>query len=158
MKYYVLVGVLLCSLAGCEREPAAPAVDKAAAPAPEAPALPRRAAPAGARVFIVSPADGASVSSPVRVEFGAENVAIARAGSDEPGSGHHHLIVDAPLPALDRPIPASEHYLHFGDAATSTTLTLEPGRHELQLLLGDYLHVPHDPPVVSDVITITVTP
>lgn len=128
-----------------------------AAPAAEAAAFERRAAPAGARVHIVSPADGATVRSPVRIEFGADKVAIVPAGRDQPGAGHHHLIIDAPLPPLDRPIPASDHYLHFGDGSTSTELPLSPGRHELRLLLGDHLHVPHEPPVVSEPVTITVT-
>ena len=90
------------------------------------------------------------------IEFGIEGMTVVRAGVEEAASGHHHLIIDADLPPLIAPIPASEHYIHFGDASTSTEVTLEPGRHTLQLLLGDHLHIPHDPPVTSDVITITV--
>jgi len=128
--------------------------------ADEAPAaaatLPRQQAPADARVFFITPADGDTVTSPVTIEFGIEGMSVAPAGVDEPDSGHHHLIVDAPMPDLSMPVPATENYIHFGDGSTSTTLELEPGEHTLQLLLGDYLHIPHDPPVSSDPITITV--
>lgn len=112
--------------------------------------------PAGARVYFVSPADGDTVTNPITVEFGIEGMTIARAGVEQAGSGHHHLIIDAGLPDTSMPIPANENYVHFGDGSTSTELTLEPGEHTLQLLLGDHLHVPHDPPVASEVITITV--
>ncbi|MBT8100011.1 MAG: DUF4399 domain-containing protein [Gammaproteobacteria bacterium] len=124
----------------------------AAAPA----ALPRTAAPAGARVFFVSPADGATVSNPVSIEFGLEGMAVVKAGEDQPNSGHHHLIIDADLPDLSLPIPASDNYVHFGDGSARTERTLAPGTHSLQLLLGDHLHIPHDPPVASKVITIIV--
>ena len=71
-------------------------------------------------------------------------------------TGHHHLIIDADLPDLGMPIPANDSYIHFGDGSTATEITLEPGQHTLQMLLGDHLHVPHDPPIVSEPITITV--
>jgi hypothetical protein len=71
-------------------------------------------------------------------------------------TGHHHLIIDAPLPAMDDPIPADDNHKHFGGGQTETTIELPPGEHTLQLLLGDLNHVPHDPPVISDRITITV--
>lgn len=119
-------------------------------------ALTRTPAPEGARAFIVEPADGATVSSPVKVVFGAENIGVAAAGTNEPGTGHHHLLVDVPLPDFDQPIPSSDGYIHFGGGQTETTLELEPGKHELRLLFGDFRHVPHDPPIYSDVVTITV--
>jgi hypothetical protein len=133
-----------------------PATEEASAPA-EQPALPRSPAPEGARVFFITPADGDTVSNPVKIEFGIEGMSVVAAGVNEMHSGHHHLIIDAELPEnLGMPIPADENYIHFGDASTSTEVTLEPGQHTLRLLLGDHLHVPHDPPVASDVITITV--
>jgi hypothetical protein len=119
-------------------------------------ALPRTASVDGARVFFISPADGATVTSPVVIEFGIEGMAVVAAGDDSPGSGHHHLLVDTGLPDPGLPIPADENHIHFGDGSTSTELTLEPGVHTLQLLLGDHLHIPHDPPVTSDTISITV--
>ncbi len=134
------------------QEPAAEEPAAAAAPA----ALPRTASPEGASVFFISPADGDTVSSPVAVEFGIEGMSVVAAGVNEAHSGHHHIIVDAELPDLGLPIPADNNYIHFGDASTSTVLELAPGTHTLQLLLGDHLHIPHDPPVMSDVITITV--
>jgi hypothetical protein len=137
-------------------EPAATAHD-AHEQSAEAASLPRTAAPEGARVFFITPADGETVSSPVRIEFGIEGMNVVAAGVDEAHSGHHHLIVDADLPEnMGMPIPADDNYIHFGDASTSTELTLDPGQHTLKLLLGDHLHVPHDPPVTSETITITV--
>jgi hypothetical protein len=112
--------------------------------------------PADARLYIVSPADGATVKSPVTVVFGLSGMGVAPAGVKYPNTGHHHLIVDAPLPPLDEPLPSDEHHLHFGGGQTETELELSPGRHTLQLVLGDHVHVPHDPPLVSKRITITV--
>ena len=111
---------------------------------------------AGAEVFFISPADGATLANPVSIEFGVQGMDVVKAGDNAPHSGHHHLIIDADLPDSSLPIPASEHYVHFGDGSSSTVLTLESGSHTLQLLLGDHLHIPHDPPVTSATITITV--
>ena len=112
--------------------------------------------PPGAIVYIVSPADGATVSSPVTVVFGLKGMGVAPAGTDKENTGHHHLIIDAPLPPLDEPIPADDHHTLFGGGQTETTIELAPGTHTLQLLLADQNHMPHDPPVFSDRITITV--
>ena len=119
-------------------------------------ALPRSPSPDGARVFFITPADGDTVTSPVSIEFGIDGMSVVPAGDATKHSGHHHLIVNADLPAPDMPIPAGENYIHFGDGSPSTTLELPSGQHTLQLLLGDHLHVPHDPPVSSEVITISV--
>jgi Domain of unknown function (DUF4399) len=116
----------------------------------------RTASPAGARVYIVSPQDGAKVHSPVHVVFGLSGMGVAPAGVDSPHTGHHHLLVDVPLPALDQPIPKDAQHLHFGGGQTETELTLAPGQHTLQLLLADQTHVPHDPPIFSAPIKITV--
>ena len=97
-----------------------------------------------------------TVTSPVAIEFGIEAMTVRPAGVQEPDSGHHHLVVDAELPNPGLPIPKSENYIHFGDGSTTTSLELEPGEHTLQLILGDHLHIPHDPPVHSGVIRITV--
>lgn len=119
-------------------------------------AMPRSPSPDGARVFFITPADGDTVTSPVSIEFGIEGMTVVPAGEATEHSGHHHLIVNADLPPLGMPIPASESYIHFGDGSTSTSLELPLGQHTLQLLLGDHLHIPHDPPVSSEVITISV--
>ena len=105
---------------------------------------------------VTSPADGDTVSSPVTVRFGLKNMGVAPAGTVKEKTGHHHLIIDAPLPDLGKPIPANEHYIHFGGGQTQTTVELSPGGHTLQLLLGDHAHMPHAEPVYSDVVTITV--
>jgi hypothetical protein len=121
-----------------------------------APALAGTPSPEGAEVYFIAPRDGAVVSSPVLVQFGLKNMGVAPAGTAVDGTGHHHLVIDAPLPPEGEPIPADDHHRHFGKGQTETLLELPPGRHTLQLLLGDFAHVPHDPPVVSERITITV--
>jgi hypothetical protein len=119
--------------------------------------IPRSDRPDDAQVYFISPTAGESVTSPVIVRFGLIKMGVAPAGVEKEGTGHHHLIVDAELPPADLPVPASEHYRHFGHGQTEVALELEPGEHTLQLMLGDHLHVPHNPPVVSERISITVT-
>jgi len=117
----------------------------------------REPSPAGAEVYIVSPKDGAKVASPVTVVFGLKGMGIAPAGIKFDNTGHHHLIIDGDAPAdLSQPIAANEKSVHFGKGQTETSLTLAPGKHTLLLVLGDSLHVPHDPAVISKKITITV--
>jgi Domain of unknown function (DUF4399) len=116
----------------------------------------RTAAPAAAEVYFIAPKDGESVSSPVTVRFGLKGMGVAPAGVAFEGAGHHHLVVDAPTPPLDAPVPADAKHLHFGKGQTETTLELKPGKHTLQLIVGDQLHIPHQPAVVSKVITVTV--
>lgn len=123
---------------------------------PRATEMPRTASVEGASVFFISPTNGETLTNPITVEFGLDGMEVVKAGDDAAHSGHHHLIIDAGLPDFGQPIPASEHYVHFGDGSTSTELNLEPGSHTLQLLLGDYLHIPHDPPLISDPITVVV--
>lgn len=113
-------------------------------------------APEGAKVYIVSPKNGAEVSSPVTVVFGASGIGVAPAGVEKEKTGHHHLLVDASMPPLDQPIPNDASRRHFGGGQTETVIELPPGKHTLQLLMADFAHVPHNPPVVSEQITITV--
>jgi len=148
------------TMAACGEKPAEESTTEvpaeAAADAPTAAELPRSPAAEGARVFFISPADGDTVTSPVRIKFGIEGMTVAPAGTDVPHSGHHHLLIDTGLPELGLPIPADANHVHFGDGRTETEIELESGQHTLQMLLGDHLHIPHDPPLVSDVITISV--
>lgn len=116
----------------------------------------RTPAPPDAEVYFITPTDGATVTSPVTVRFGLRGMGVAPAGIQQDATGHHHLLVDADLPAVDQPVPTDAHHRHFGAGQTETTLTLEPGTHTLQLLLGDFAHIPHEPPVMSPKITITV--
>ena len=118
--------------------------------------IPRSERPEEARIYFISPSAGETASSPVVVRFGLSGMGVAPAGIDKKHTGHHHLVVDAELPPANLPIPKSERYRHFGGGQTEVTLDLAPGEHTLQLMLGDHLHVPHDPPVVSERITITV--
>jgi hypothetical protein len=117
----------------------------------------RTSSPAGAEVYVISPKNGAKVHSPVRVQFGLKGMGIAPAGVKFDNTGHHHLLVDTDAPAnLAAPLPTTDKIVHFGKGQTETMLTLSPGKHTLQLLLGDMNHVPHDPAVISKKITITV--
>ena len=117
----------------------------------------RTPSPAGAEAYIISPKDGAKVTSPFVVRFGLKGMGVAPAGVKFDNTGHHHLLIDTGPPTdLNAPLPATDKILHFGKGQTETTLTLPPGKHTLQLLLGDQSHVPHNPPVMSKKITITV--
>ena len=125
--------------------------------APAMAETPRTPAPAGASVYFIAPADGATVDKTFPVKFGLKGMGVAPAGTDAPATGHHHLLIDvAELPPVDQPLPASDNIRHFGKGQTETEVTLPPGKHTLQLLVGDKNHVPLDPPVVSQKITVTV--
>ena len=120
----------------------------------------KTAAPATAKAYIVSPKNGDTVGSPFTVTFGLKGMGIAPAGvttaADTP-TGHHHLLIDvATMPDMNMPLPATDNIRHFGKGQTEVDLTLPAGRHTLQLVLGDALHTPHDKPVLSEKITITV--
>jgi len=112
----------------------------------------------GATVYFSDLKDGETVKSPFTVHFGISGMSLAPAGTALPGTGHHHLVIDTKLDgeALKQPIPLDAQHLHFGKAQTEATLTLTQGKHTLQLVLGDGMHVPFDPPVVSAPVTITV--
>ena len=110
-----------------------------------------------AESYIISPENNAEVSSTFKVQFGLKGMGVAPAGTNMPKTGHHHLLIDMEeLPDLGKPLAANDNIVHFGAGQTETELTLAPGKHTLQLLLADYVHVPHDPPVISKKITITV--
>jgi hypothetical protein len=110
-----------------------------------------------AKVYFIYPTDGAYVPRRLTVRFGLVNMGVAPAGVEKANTGHHHLIVDAPLPPLGQPIPNDFNHLHFGAGQTEAQITLPLGQHTLRLLLGDENHVPHDPPVYSKPIRVTVT-
>lgn len=116
----------------------------------------RTMSPKGAEAYFIAPADGATVTSPFSVVFGLRGMGVAPAGVEQEMTGHHHLIIDAPLPPLDESIPADDNYVHFGGGQTEAQIELPPGQHTLQLILGDHNHIPHDPPVTSAKITVTV--
>ena len=118
----------------------------------------RSAAPEGASAYIISPADGATVSNPVTIVFGLTGMGVAPAGTEADNTGHHHLLINTD-PAdvdMDTSLPATDQIVHFGGGQTQVAKDLPSGTHTLQLLLGDLNHVPHNPPVMSEAITITV--
>jgi hypothetical protein len=115
----------------------------------------RTPSPQGASVYIISPTDGETLPTTFTVIFGLRGMGVAPAGIEKENTGHHHLMVDGELmPAMDQPL--SQEIKHFGGGQTEAELTLSPGKHTLQLILGDKAHIPHEPPVLSDPISITV--
>jgi len=129
------------------------------APALTAPALAGETPSSpGAKVYFINLEDGDTVRNPVLIRFGLSGMGIAPAGVEKDGTGHHHLIIDETIEGaeLDEPIPADDTHKHFGGGQTETSITLPTGEHVLQLVLGDWSHIPHDPPVMSERITVTV--
>ena len=146
--------VTATTLVACGQEQAS--APPAASPEASPPALQRTASNSDARVFFITPADGAKVTSPVVVKFGMDSMTVGPAGDATVNSGHHHVLVDTDLPDLSLPVPKDERHVHFGDGSSATELELAPGEHTLQLLFADFMHIPHEPPVYSQRITITV--
>jgi hypothetical protein len=147
------VALMIVPVLAAAADTASPTPAPAATPA----VVPLSPSPAGASVYFVEPADGATVAQTFTVKFGLKGMTIAPAGTDQPNSGHHHLLIDvAQLPDLKQPLPANEHIVHFGKGQTETQVTLPPGKHTLQLVFANYLHIPHDPTVISKRITVTV--
>ena len=109
------------------------------------------------KLYFIEPKDGATVNGPIKIVFGLSGMGVAPAGIDFPNTGHHHLLVDLEnLPDLSKPIPANKNHIHFGKGQTEAILELPKGKRTLQLLMGNYLHIPHKEPVVSDKITIFI--
>jgi hypothetical protein len=151
-----LIALALGSLVAAQAPPPA-----AVAPGPAANvnALPRTAAPAGAKVYIISPKNGETVKGPFTVLFGLSGMGVAPAGMQMENTGHHHLLIDTDIPSsVGLPLPANDNIRHFGKGQTEASITLPPGKHTLQLVLGDHLHVPFLPVVASQKITVTVAP
>lgn len=117
----------------------------------------RTASPPNAQVYFIWPADGAIIANgKFWVRMGLRNMGVAPKGTKAPNTGHHHILIDTDLPPMDETIPNDRNHLHFGAGETEARVELAPGKHTLQLLLGDQEHIPHDPPVYSKKITITV--
>jgi hypothetical protein len=113
--------------------------------------------PLHAELYLITPKHGEKIRGAVVVRFGLKGMGVAPAGFNAPNTGHHHLLVNVEQPLdFTKPIPADATHIHFGSGQTETVLNLPPGKHRLQLVLADYLHVPHEPPLKSKEITITV--
>jgi hypothetical protein len=114
--------------------------------------------PAGAKVYFINVKDGDTVSSPFLVQFGLSGMGVAPLGVEKPNTGHHHLLIETTMTAeqMKEPIPVDDTHKHFGGGQTEAMVTLPEGKHTLQLLLGDWSHIPHEPPVMSEPITIRV--
>ena len=109
-------------------------------------------------LYFITPQDGDVVSGEFTIQFGLRGIGVAPAGIDKDNTGHHHLLIDLDtLPPMDAPLPKSDQVRHFGGGQTETSLSLPPGEHTLQLILGNYAHIPHETPLLSKKITITVS-
>jgi hypothetical protein len=161
-RLVLLVSAAAMGRAAAQDQPQDPGHAHGAPPPGEGQAATPRArlpAPPDAYCYIGWPQDRQVISGTrFKVWFGTRNFGVAPAGVTTRNTGHHHLLVDVDLPAMDKPIPNDRNHLHFGLGQTETMLDLPPGTHTLQLLMGDADHVPHDPPVMSKRITITVRP
>ncbi len=115
-------------------------------------------APDGAKVYFINLKDGDTVTGPVFVQFGLSGMGVAPAGTEVENTGHHHLLINVDFDTvdLDAPLPADDNHRHFGGGQTEATIELAPGTYKLQLLVGDLNHIPHDPPIASETITVTV--
>jgi hypothetical protein len=125
---------------------------------PATAALAQTAAPPGASVYFINIKDKQTVTSPFKVQFGLTGMGIAPAGVEKEKTGHHHLLIDTKLTDAEakEPLPGDKQHIHFGGGQTEAMITLPPGQHTLQMVLGDWSHVPFSPPIVSPVITVTV--
>jgi hypothetical protein len=114
--------------------------------------------PKGAKVCFINIEDGATVSNPVTIQFGLSGMGVAPAGTEKEKTGHHHLIINEKIEGeeLNNPIPSDDKHKHFGGGQTEITVELPKGSHILQLVLGDWSHIPHDPLVMSERITVLV--
>ena len=120
-------------------------------------AVEKSSSPDKVMLYIISPQDGDTVSSPVKVIFGLNGMGIAPAGIKMKNTGHHHLLIDLNhLPDINLPIPSDEYHKHFGKGQTEALIELDKGEHTLQLILGDHMHIPHEPPIISKKIRIKV--
>jgi hypothetical protein len=161
MKRAIVAALAVLSLAACDSGTPTPDTPTPVAEAPAGktsaePTVTRTPSPPGAKAFFIEPQDGATVKSPLTVKFGIEGMKIVPAGVVEPDSGHFHLLIDTTLKDYNAPIPEDQNDRHYGKGQTEATIELSPGKHTLQIVLGDASHIPHDPPVQSPVITVNV--
>ncbi len=158
MKIYWIVIGLMCAACQSGTEPSNSLDSEVTTESMPIQEHTRSTSSENAAVYIISPQDGDVLpAGTINVKFGLSEMGIAPAGIEFPNSGHHHLLVNATDSlAMDMPIPTDSAHIHFGLGQTETNLDLNPGTYTLQLVLGDYSHIPHDPPVISDQITISV--
>lgn len=158
MRHILVLSALLIAVLMALLQSDAPPFGLAAAPAAPAPApaMPE-ANPNNAQLYFIWPNDGTVISGgKFWVRMGLRNMGVAPKGVAVPNTGHHHLLIDTELPPLTESIPSDRNHLHFGAGETEARVELPPGMHTLQLLLGDMNHVPHQPPIMSKKITVTV--
>ena len=111
---------------------------------------------ANPKVYFINLEDGDRLESPFLIQFGLSGMGIAPAGTDRANTGHHHLLINVNDVDLSKPIPSSSSHIHFGGGQTESLIDLMPGDYSMQLVLGDMTHTPHNPPIISQRINITV--
>ena len=111
---------------------------------------------ANPKVYFINLEDGDRVESPFLIQFGLSGMGIAPAGTNRSNTGHHHLLINVDDIDLSKPIPSSSNHIHFGGGQTESLVDLMPGNYSMQLVLGDMTHTPHNPPIISQRINITV--
>ncbi|MEZ4267408.1 MAG: DUF4399 domain-containing protein [Myxococcota bacterium] len=115
-------------------------------------------AEAAGKISFATLKDGDKVQSPLEVCIDAEGLTVEPAGEVKPGHGHHHILVDVPLPGLSAAIPKDEQHIHMGDGSRCHTIELTPGKHTLRLLFADGAHVPYNPPISAQVVVEVTAP
>lgn len=141
--------LLLVALLGAPALAGDPATDHSAHTAAQPLAM--EVPPAGAKVFFVQPQPNATVPGKLEVVFGVEGMAVQPAGEIKSGTGHHHLIIDAPAVPAGQVVPKDAQHIHFGDGATKTTIELTPGEHTLTLQFADGIHRSYGPQMAATI-------
>ena len=165
MRNGIIAALISLGVCGCDGGTEAPAAPE---PTPDAhgahgdhgdapadAAADSLAVPDGARVLFVSPADGAEVTSPLKVEMGVEGMTVKPAGDLVASTGHHHIIIDGTAPAKGTAVPADETHIHYGKGQTETELELTPGEHTLTMQFANGHHMSYGPQM-STTIKVTV--
>jgi uncharacterized protein DUF4399 len=146
----VVTALVVAGLSACQSKPEAAKMEKPAEAAPAAPA----AAPA--KVEITEPANGAEVTSPVKIVLQTTGVEIVAATDERPGTGHHHLFVDHDVTPAGDTIPKGvTGIIHLGRGQTDFLDTLKAGKHRIIDVVGDSKHIPLSP-MVADTVEFTV--
>lgn len=109
-----------------------------------------------ARVNFTEPQNNATVSSPVKLKWAAQNFRVEPAGAVNAGAGHLHVMIDTPCLPAGQPVPNDDTHKHFGKAQMETELTLAPGNHRLCLQAADGAHVALAGTGMTQQISITV--
>lgn len=100
--------------------------------------------------------NGATLETPFVARFGLSMRGIVPAGKTAGMAGHHHLLINQPLPLdFKQPLPFTAQYIHFGKGQMETVVDMPPGTYTMRLVLADQGHIPYF--VYSKPLTFTVS-